>query len=380
LALFPLILFLLLCGCVAYTVAGYPLLLGWLARRFERPVVKQFVPRPISFVIAVHNGQNFLGAKLQSILALDYPRELMEILIVSDASTDDTERIAGSFASQGVKLLRVPRGGKPAALNAAVPLAKGEILILTDVRQTLEPESVHHMIACFADPAIGVVSGDLLIRKGNTEESTVGLYWHYERWIRKQLGRIDSTMGATGPFYAIRRELFRPMPPETLLDDMFLPLGAFFKGYRTIIEERARAFDYPTGVETEFRRKVRTLAGNYQLLRYYPQLLSFRNRMLFHYLSYKIARLMLPWLVIALFALSFALPQPLAAIAVSAQCLFYLLALADFLVPQKSRFKRVSSPARTIVTMLAATACAIAIFFVSPQRLWKPTQIDVKTP
>jgi cellulose synthase/poly-beta-1,6-N-acetylglucosamine synthase-like glycosyltransferase len=260
-------------------------------------------------------------------------------------------------------------------LNVAIPQTSGEILVLTDVRQTLERESVRRMIACFGDPAVGVVSGDLVVRKGTIEETNVGLYWRYERWIRKQLGSVDSMMGATGPFYAIRRTLVRPMPKDLLLDDMYIPLGAFFQGYRLIVEERARAFDYPTGVETEFRRKVRTLAGNYQLLRYFPELLGPRNRMLFHYLSYKVTRLLLPWAVLAAGVVSFGLPRPWREAVLSVQALFYLLALTDLAAGPGSPWKRISSPARTFVSLLGASACAVAIFFVPAQKLWKPTQL-----
>jgi biofilm PGA synthesis N-glycosyltransferase PgaC len=377
LQLFSIAAFAALSAFILYTVAGYPLLLGWLARCRARPVQKRFEPRTVSFVIAVYNGANFLAAKLRSILDLDYPRELMEVVVVSDASTDATDDIARSFSSEGVKLIRVPRGGKPAALNVAVPRTSGEILVLTDVRQTLERESLQRLIACFGDPEVGVVSGDMAVRPGNIEETNVGLYWRYERWIRKQLSRVDSMMGATGPFYAIRRELFRPMPKDLLLDDMFVPLNAFFGGYRLIVEEDARAFDYPTGVETEFWRKVRTLAGNYQLLRYLPELLSFRNRMLFHYVSYKVARLLLPWAVLLVLLVSFGLPRPWREAALAAQALFYGLALTDLMAGPGTLWKRLSSPARTVVSMLAATACAVAVFFVPAQKLWKPTQIPV---
>lgn len=362
---------------IAYTVAGYPVLLGWMAGRFSRPVEKCLELRSVSFVIAVHNGANFLAAKLQSILDLNYPRDLMEIVVVSDASTDSTDEIAAGFAPQGVRLMRVPRGGKPAALNAAVPETTGEILVLTDVRQVLERDSLRHIMACFGDLRVGVVSGDLVVREGTVEETNVGLYWRYERWIRKQLGRIDSMMGATGPFYAIRRELFETMPPDLLLDDMYVPLRAFFRGYRLIVEEDARAFDYPTGVRTEFRRKVRTLAGNYQLLRHIPELLTSRNRMLFHYLSYKIARLLLPWAFVALALSAFGLPRPWRELALIPQVLFYAVALSDYFASAGSAWKRLSSPARTVVSLLAATACAVAIFFVPPRKLWKPTQIAV---
>ena len=181
--LFSIAAFAALSAFILYTVAGYPLLLGWLARCRARPVQKRFEARTVSFVIAVYNGANFLAAKLRSILDLDYPRELMEVVVVSDASTDATDDIARSFSSEGVKLIRVPRGGKPAALNVAVPRTSGEILVLTDVRQTLERESLQRLIACFGDPEVGVVSGDMAVRPGNIEETNVGLYWRYEQWI-----------------------------------------------------------------------------------------------------------------------------------------------------------------------------------------------------
>ncbi len=370
--------FVAICGLIAYTVAGYPLLLGWMARRYFRPVLKRADDsKTVSVIVVVFNGQNFLADKLESILHQSYPTDRMQIVVVSDGSTDQTDAIALSFAARGVQLLRVPHGGKPAALNAAVPNAQGEFLVLTDVRQVLDPAAIGLLLACFADPAVGAVSGDMVVRSGDREESNVGLYWRYERWIRKQLAAVDSMLGATGPFYAIRRELFRPMPPDTLLDDMFVPLDAFFGGYRLVVEEQAKAYDYPTNIRTEFRRKVRTLAGNYQIMSQFPDLLSRHNRMLFHFVSYKLARLMLPWLAIALFLVSLTLPRPFSTAAVCLELIPCAIAATDFITPPGAFWKKLSSPARTVLAMLAATACAIAIFFVPPQRLWKPTQLQV---
>jgi len=370
------VLFLALAALIAYTVGGYPLLLGWLASRYGKPVHKAWAPKRVSLILPVFNGARFLGDKLDSVLALNYPRELLEIIVVSDGSTDGTDDIARSYEDRGVRLLRVPRGGKPAALNAGLGASTGEILLLTDARQVLHPDSLRHMAACFADPQVGVVSGDLLIREGSVEEASVGLYWRYERRIRKLLGRLDSTLGATGPFYAIRRELAVPVPPDTLLDDVYLPLAAFFRGFRLVVEEEALAFDYPTSVKTEFGRKVRTLAGNYQLMWQCPMLLSARNRMLFHYLSYKAARLALPWMVVVLGAASFGLPPGWRAAVLASQAVFYGLAALDFLVPERSPIRRLTAPFRTAVSLLAATACAVVVFFVPPRRLWKPTEIE----
>ena len=174
---------------------------------------------------------------------------------------------AGSQDRAKIEFLAVPKGGKAAALNAALARATGEILFFTDVRQQLHPDSLANLVACFADPQVGVASGELVIRDGTgLEEASVGLYWKYEKWIRKQLSRLDSVMGATGCIYAMRRELAAPLPEGTLNDDMYLPLGAFFRGYRVILDDSALAFDYPTPLASEFRRKVRTLAGVYQIV------------------------------------------------------------------------------------------------------------------
>ena len=367
------IVFLFLCGLLVYIVAGYPILVAWIARNRPEPITDR-VERMVSIVVPVHDGAAFLAAKLESILELDYPRERMEIFVVDDGSADRTPEIAREFSSQGVRLLCQPKSGKAAALTHAIPQVAGEILVLTDVRQKLAPDSLRRLVACFADPAVGVVSADMAVRKGDREESSVGLYWRYEAWIRRNLSRIDSIFGATGPYYAMRRELAVPVPSDILLDDMYLPLAAFFRGYRLIVEERARAWDYPTSVKTEFGRKVRTLAGNYQLLGRYPQLLV-HNRMLLHFLSYKVSRLLLPWIVIGILISSFWLPEGWRAAVLLAQAGFYGLALLDYAVPAASPPKRFTSVARMIVSMLVAAVIALRVFIVPPQQLWKPTQV-----
>jgi cellulose synthase/poly-beta-1,6-N-acetylglucosamine synthase-like glycosyltransferase len=368
--------FLFVAALLAYVFAGYPLLLGYLARRYAKPIRKREQFKTVSVLIAVHNGERFLAAKLDSVLALHYPKKLLEILVLSDGSTDGTEAIARQYEPRGVTLLVMPKGGKPAALNAGIAHSHGEILVLTDVRQVLEPDSVAHLVACFADASVGVVSGDLLMRRSDQlEQRSFPIYWRYERWIRKQQGKLDSMLGATGPFYSMRRELAVRMPEDTLLDDMYLPLAAFFRGYRLIVDEDARALDYVPPLKAEFGRKVRTLAGNFQIMRQYPALWSFRNRMLFHFLSHKVGRLALPYLFLLLLILGFLLPGYWAWAAVLAQVGFYLLAAVDPMVPQTWLLKRLSSPARAFVLLVAAALFALAIFFVPPRKLWKTTQL-----
>lgn len=359
---------------LAYVVAGYPVLLGFLARRMAKPVHKGNFEPGVSVVIAVRNGAPYVRRKLESVLGLDYPQDKLEILIVSDGSTDATDTLVEQYASRGVRLLHVPHGGKPAALNAGIPKTRNEILLLTDVRQELEKDSLRRLLSCFADPTVGVVSGELIIRQGDSlAEANIGLYWRFESWIRNRLSDLDSMMGATGPFYAIRRELVVPMPPDTLLDDVHLPMAAFFRGYRLVVEPAARAYDEPTSLATEFRRKVRTLAGNYQIMQRYP-LLSLRNRMWFHYVSYKLGRLLLPFALLAIAFASFWLPAMWMIPIIAGQVILYGLAALDIWIAEKTLLKKLSSPARTFVVMMIAALCALSVFFVSPQKLWTPTK------
>jgi biofilm PGA synthesis N-glycosyltransferase PgaC len=362
-----------------YTLAGYPLLLALLARFRSRPVRKSYEPKSVTVLLPVRNGEEWLRGKLESLLALHYPPELQQILVISDGSSDGTEAIAEEFTGSGrVELIRTA-GGKAAALNAGMKQARGEVLFFTDVRQELEPDSLRNLVACFADTSVGAASGELVIREGETlEELSVGLYWKYETWLRKRESRIDSVMGATGCIYALRRSLATQLPEGTLVDDMFLPLGAFLAGYRVILEESARAFDYPTALESEFRRKVRTQAGVYQIIRLYPRLLTFRNRMWFAFLSHKLARLLLPFALLLAAATTFALNGPWRTPALLGQALFYGAALFDLWIPDNFAAKRLSAPLRSFVVLLAAAFCAA--FVRSSETVWEETRVRPARP
>jgi cellulose synthase/poly-beta-1,6-N-acetylglucosamine synthase-like glycosyltransferase len=363
---------------VIYVFAGYPLILDWLARRKARSV--QLAPHQpaVSMILAVHDGERYLARKLDSILALSYPREKVEVVVVSDGSTDRTDSIAESYARHGVRLLRVNQGGKGLALNAGIAASRHAVLVFTDVRQTLAPDSLALLMENLSDPSVGAASGELVIRRGNLEEASVGLYWRYEVWIRRRLSTLDSIFGATGAYYALRRELAVPIPADTLLDDVYLPMAAFFGGYRLVVDSRAQMFDEPTGLPDEFWRKVRTLAGNYQIMQAYPRLLLpgwlGGNRMWLHFISYKLARLLVPFAFPIMLAASFGLPPGWRAAAIAAQAAFYSMAALDPLVPETRQVKRLTSVARTFVTMMAASACAIVILFAPRVRLWKPTR------
>jgi biofilm PGA synthesis N-glycosyltransferase PgaC len=364
--------FLVGAGGVLYVLVLYPVYLGWHARRSSPIASRPFTPT-VSVILPVRNGERWLRQKLDTILSLDYPSSLLQTIVVSDGSTDSSTAIAATYTGRGVVCIEIPHGGKALALNAGLAVATGEILFLTDIRQPLDPACLRHLTACFADPSVGVASGELIIRKGeDQEQESVGFYWKYEKWIRRRLSRIDSVMGATGAIYAMRRELAKPMPAGILLDDVYLPLLAFFAGKRVIFEERAIAHDYPTSLDAEFSRKVRTQAGVFQLLRHFPQLLGPSNRMWIHFVSHKLGRLALPYFLILAAVGTFFLPAPWYIPAAGAQILIYGLALLDPLLPDHAAVKRLASPARTFVVLMTAAFWAGSILFRPSGSFWKP--------
>jgi cellulose synthase/poly-beta-1,6-N-acetylglucosamine synthase-like glycosyltransferase len=365
-------LFLLSAAFIVYVLVGYPLLVAVLARWRARPIRRGPIRPTVSILLPVRNGEAWIRQKLESILALDYPRDLLEVLVISNGSTDATETIVKAYEPRGVRLIRLAQAGKAEAINAGLREAHGEILFFTDVRQQLDPLSLARLVECFADPSVGVASGELFIREGETqEEADTGLYWRYEKWIRKRLSALDSLLGATGCIYAMRRELAQPLPPGTLLDDVHLPMAAFFRGYRLVLDEQAKAWDVPASLKTEFRRKVRTQAGVYQLVRAYPALLGPRNRLWVHFVSYKFGRLLLPFALLLVAASSFGLADPWRSAALAAQGCFYLMAALDLLVPEGWRIKRLTSPARTFVVLMVAALLAVSALFRPGSGFWR---------
>jgi cellulose synthase/poly-beta-1,6-N-acetylglucosamine synthase-like glycosyltransferase len=364
---------------VLYTIVLYPVFLALGRRRTAPPVRKDMGFRAtVSVVLVVHDGEGFIVAKLESLLALRYPAELLDILVVSDGSTDGTDGIVESFASRGVRLLRLPRGGKASAINAGLEHSSGEIVFFTDVRQPLDPDALAHLVANFADPSVGAVTGKLLILGADSTgvQRDMGAYWRYELWARQRHSEIDSVFSVTGCIYAMRRSLASPLPTDALTDDAVISQRVFFRGFRVVFDPKAIAFDYPMAGTTEFRRRLRTLAGLWQVCVRMPELFTGANRMRLDFLSHKFSRLALPWALLLAFASTLALnASPFRDLLLIAAAFLGVLALVDGLVPRKFPLKRVTSPARTFLAMNAAALLSVVVFFVQPATLWRTTRM-----
>jgi cellulose synthase/poly-beta-1,6-N-acetylglucosamine synthase-like glycosyltransferase len=371
------IVFVLSIALILYVLIGYPVLLACYAKLRPKPVQKELdTPPRLSIVIPVRNGAFWIAPKLNSLLASQYPPDLLTIWVVSDGSTDGTNAIVADFGDPRVHLLALPPSGKATAVSAALERVSDDIVVLTDVRQAFDPQALARLAACFKDPQVGVVTGELVIREGeSSEEYNTGLYWRYEKWIRRNLNRVDAMLGATGAIYAIRRELATPIPPETLLDDVYLPFIAAFQGFRIYFEDAAKAYDFPTSLQSEFRRKVRTQAGIYQILMNFPGLLWPGNRRFIHFLSHKIGRLLLPFAMIAALGSSFFIGGPWREIALGGQVLFYGAALIDPIIPEGTAPKRITAVIRAFLVLITAAFCAIVVFFLPAQHLWKETRV-----
>ncbi len=323
---------------LGYTYVGYPILIrAWAALR-SRPPRRRCVEPTVSLVIVAHNEATRIEERLENLLALDYPPDHLEILLASDGSTDGTEKRARAFQSAGVTVIAFEvRRGKPSVLNDVVPKARGEIVVLADVRQQFEVAALRALVEPFADPQVGAVSGELILTGGEGGGTAVAegirFYWRYEKFIRRDESRVDSTVGATGAIYAIRRDLFEPIPEDTILDDVLIPLRIARRGYRVLFEPAAQAYDrVAMAAGEELTRKIRTIAGNFQLFARERWLMDpFRNRLWLQTASHKGLRLLSPLFLGATFGANLLLlGQPFYRWALVGQILFYVAALGGY--------------------------------------------------
>ena len=235
---------------LVYVYLGYPLLVKVLAQVIPMRRERHSVDQKVSLVIACHNEAERIGQKLSVLLQSTQAGLIDEVLIGSDGSTDEISAAVAKVNDSRVRLVEFSeRRGKPAVLNELIPQCRSEIVVLCDARQILSDDAIPELLANFADPKVGVVSGELRFRQSSSDSTAgrgIGAYWRYEKMIRRAEAQFRSVPGATGALYAIRREAFRPIPNSTLLDDVVIPMLAVTQGWRCVFERQAIAWDDPS--------------------------------------------------------------------------------------------------------------------------------------
>ena len=360
---------------IGYAYAGYPMWLWVRAHLRPRPARRGPNQPAVSILMVVRNEEGVLRDKLRNLLELEYPAERCQIVVVSDGSTDGTEAILREHA-------RDPRVhavfnqlacGKACGLNDGMQLATGDVVVFTDARQKIERDTVRLMMESFADAEVGAVSGELMLGEPEVGETGkgMGLYWRIEKRVRELESASGSVVGATGALYAVRRELVAEVPADTILDDVFIPMNVVRRGFRVLFDPRAKAWDSASlGADREFRRKVRTLTGNYQLLQLAPWLLGGKNPIRFEFVSHKLMRLVVPFALIALLVAPWFLAGPFYRAAFFAQVGFYGLSILGAAGWKLGPVSRLADAAFTFVSLNTAALVAFANFVTGHTTVW----------
>lgn len=359
-----------------YTYFGYAAWLWIISRVRSFPVRRGSYFPFVSVVMVVRDEEKTLPRKLENLASLNYPEDRKELIVVSDGSKDSSEQILSERANDGQCkfLIFAEPKGKAARLNDALAVAQGEIVLFVDARQQIEPDALRLLTENFAEDAVGCASGELMLgdlESGEASEKGMGIYWRIEKKIRELESVSGSVAGATGALYAARRALLVAIPPETILDDVFLPLHVARQGARVIFDPRARAWDSPNlGAMREFRRKVRTLTGNYQLLQIAPWLLGHKNPLRFRFISHKLLRLLVPFALAAMLIAPLFIQQQTYRVFLFVELFFYtlsLLALTGFL---RGPVARVANAALMLIVLNTAAVVAFANFLTGRKEVW----------
>ena len=379
---------LLLClGLVAFSYLGYPVVLaGWGALHDLRGALRFFSGGPdrrerldpaewprVTVVLAAFDEERCIREKVENFLALDYPPDRLELVVGCDGCTDRTAEVARQAGRGRARVVELaPRQGKASVLARLVPLAQGDVVVLTDANVAFHPGAVRALARRFRDPSVGAVVGRLRLRAASG--ASEGIYWAYETFLKYLEGKLGCVLGANGGIYAIRRILFSPLPPDTITDDFVIPLRIAVRGWKVPFEPGAIAYeDVVDDGGVEFGRRARIGAGNWQALARLPDLLDPRAGFVsFAFVAHKLLRWATPFL------LAIALAANVAAAAgegawgcralLAAQAAFYAAAAAGRALGAPGR------AARHFVAMNAALAVGLWRFARGTQRAaWRRT-------
>ncbi|WP_153558901.1 glycosyltransferase family 2 protein [Roseimaritima sediminicola] len=366
---------------ILYTYVGFPLLVVLRGRLLRRPIKVAPITPQVTLIVAAHNEQDSIEAKLQNVLQLDYPRDRLQVLVASDGSDDQTNEIVGQYASHGIQLLALPRLGKAGALNAAVAKAKGDVLVFSDANSMYAPDAIRQLVAPLADPTVGGVAGDQRYRKTTQaagSDQGEHTYWNFDRQMKRWQSEAGHVISATGAIYAIRRSLFCQVP-DGVTDDFITSTRVIAQGYRLVFAAAAAAYE-PAAASSgvEFGRKVRVMTRGLRGVVLVRQLLNplrygFYSLQLF---SHKVLRRLMVLPLVAIYGLSGALVfqgWPYAAL-FGLQSLFYGMAAVGWLMRKHSlgRHKAFALPAYFCLVNAAALVAFINILRGHRIDRWEP--------
>jgi cellulose synthase/poly-beta-1,6-N-acetylglucosamine synthase-like glycosyltransferase len=348
-----------------YIYLGYPLLvwlvgLCWRTRLDHEPWKK-----PISIVIVAHNEASRLREKLDSIFASDCADQVCEVIVGSDGSTDTTPFVVSEYPDHRVRMVQFEeRRGRPACLNDLVPECLSDVVVLTDVRHQLEPTAIRRLLEPFADVRVAAVSGELVLRKSDKDTATArgrSAFWKYEKFLRRCESRFRSVPGAIGALYAVRKNVFRKIPENTILDDVVLPMQLVMRGYHCAFEPGAIVYEeLSASPRHDAMRRRRMIAGCFQLMRNHPAwLMPHTNPIWWEFISHKMLRLASPLLLAGATAANVLLVnEPRYAVCLALQFAFYVTAGMGWYYQRRGQRSRVFGPSLTFVSMNLMTLAA----------------------
>jgi cellulose synthase/poly-beta-1,6-N-acetylglucosamine synthase-like glycosyltransferase len=356
--LYPGVLFL------AYAGAQVRADLRYLTLRRERRC-RRFVADElpaVTMIVPAFNEERHLPAKIANVETLEYPRDRLQVIVVSDGSTDRTNEIlhrAEAPVIEPVVLRR--RSGKAAALNAGVARARYDVLVFSDASTMFAPDALRQLVRHFRNSGVGVVCGALGFRGGDEFRRTEGVYWRYESMLRLMEGRLGATLTASGAIYALRRACFEPLAAEDVIDDFVVPMRARRLGYRVIFDPEAEAVDVAAdSVKDEFARRVRLAVGSFKALGELCRV-PMSAMTYFAFLSHKVLRWILPFLLIGLAATNLLLLEgPVYRSLLAGQAAFYLWAAVGFILRRRSR----RPPLTSLCYFLVAINVAFLVGFM----------------
>jgi cellulose synthase/poly-beta-1,6-N-acetylglucosamine synthase-like glycosyltransferase len=365
------IVFWIAVGCILHTYVIYPLLLvaldaisqarsawGYLGGNERRRPPAQLGLPHVSVLIAAYNEQQCIGQRIENLLAQDYPADKLEILVGSDASTDETDAIVQHHAARGVKLSRAERSGKAGVLSRLVALSKGEVLVMTDANTQFERDAIRRLVQPLRDEQVGLVCGRLRLHSPAGAPVAEGAYWKLESLLKLYESRRGCVMGANGGIYAVRRELFPPLPAGTVVDDFVAALRVLAAGSKVCYEPEAVGHEEAAPDHSgEYRRRVRIAAGCFRALSQHRDLLSPRHGFTaFALWSHKVLRWFVPHAMVAALICNVFLARSgtFYTLTLLAQCGTYALATLSLLGMTPRHVRALADAAAHFVEMNAA--------------------------